>query len=386
MYISPWPGITPSDILRRRRTELPYPLNATHRLSFCVARSGIFHLFRALHLQSSETVLMPDYHSGNEVSATLAAGANVIYYPVRRNLEPDLEALYRMARQTNPRVIYVIHFLGWPQPLREIESIAREHGSTIVEDCALSLLSECDGKPLGSTGDYSIFCLYKTLPVPNGGVLVQNRNRLPELANLATEPCPRMASIGRTTELAFEALRSRRDKLGKTLFEAKQSVGRALRRNGVRHVPVGDIDWNPANVNIGMSAVTDRIAGGLDFNRIRAIRRANFERLRELLPDAPLLRRDLPDGVCPLFFPMLVQDKTATAHALQARGISAVQFWNDEHPHAAPRSGPDARLLRRHVLELPIHQDVSATQLAYVAEVVRGMKLQRALQADYAQC
>ena len=39
---------------------------------------------------------------------------------------------------------------------------------------ALSLLSEPDGEPLGSFGDWSIFCLYKTLPVPNGALLVQN--------------------------------------------------------------------------------------------------------------------------------------------------------------------------------------------------------------------
>src|SRR5262245_42829462 len=41
----------------------------------------------------------------------------------------------------------------------------------LVEDCALSLYSrDPSGRWLGSTGDLSIFCLYKTLPVPHGGV------------------------------------------------------------------------------------------------------------------------------------------------------------------------------------------------------------------------
>ena len=78
---------------------LPYPLNAPHRHSFCVARSGIYHLFRALRLKPGETVLVPDYHSGNEVAAIRAAGATVVHYPIRRNLEPDMEALSRMVKR-----------------------------------------------------------------------------------------------------------------------------------------------------------------------------------------------------------------------------------------------------------------------------------------------
>jgi hypothetical protein len=42
-------------------------------LSFCVARSGIYHLFRALNLKPFDQVLVPDYHSGNEVAAMRAA-------------------------------------------------------------------------------------------------------------------------------------------------------------------------------------------------------------------------------------------------------------------------------------------------------------------------
>src|SRR5579871_6969945 len=106
MYISPWPGITPRDLFRSRAAcELPYPLNAPHRLGFCVARNGIYHLFRALDFKSSDVVLVPDYHSGNEVSAMLAAGATIVYYPIRRTLEPDLDALSRLARRLKPRVI-----------------------------------------------------------------------------------------------------------------------------------------------------------------------------------------------------------------------------------------------------------------------------------------
>ena len=378
MYISSWPGLTPRDLLAAPASRtLPYPLNAANRSSFCVARSGIYHLFRALEFQPGQTVLAPDYYSGNEIAAIQAAGASVVHYPILRNLEPDLEALARLAKQFSPRVIYVIHYLGWPQPMREIQALCRSSGSILVEDCALSLLSEKDGRRLGSSGDYSVFCLYKTLPVPNGGLLIQNNAALPKLGGLRLEPCPALATVGRSVELAFEALRSRANRVGQALFGIKQTVGRALRASNVRHVPVGDIGWDLGNVNLAMSPFSDRVMRSLDYEFIRERRRRNFLLLRDMLQGrVRMVREDLEEGVCPLFFPILVNDKHAAARALWQLNIGAVEFWNDRQDN--PSIGPDARYLRSHVLELPIHQDVTAAQVEYTANQVLRLELEPA--------
>ena len=356
---------------------MPYPLNVPNRHSFCVARSGIYHLFRKLQLKPGQTVLAPDYYSGNEIAAIQAAGASVVHYPIKRNLEPDLDALSRLTEDIVPRVVYVIHYLGWPQPMEEIQAMCRKSGSILIEDCALSMLSETAGKPLGTFGDYSVFCLYKTLPVPNGGLLVQNNTALPGLNGLQLEPCPKIAAVGRSAELALEAVRSRWNGVGKVSFEIKQAIGRRLRAASVRHVPVGDIGWNIGNVNLAMSSISNKVMGGLDYQDIRARRRENFLLLQGKLEGrVRMLRADLPEGVCPLFFPILVKDKAAAARDLQRQGIGAVEFWND--PQSNPAIGPDARYLRSHVLELPIHQDVSPAQVEFIAEQVLRMKLEPA--------
>ena len=379
MYVSSWPGLTLHEFCQSHSDRnLPFPLNAENRLSFCVARSGIYHLFHALRFKKGDIVLVPDYHSGNEVSAIRAAGASIVYYPILRNLEPDLEALSRLAR-LNPRVIFVIHYLGWPQPMKDIEALCRERGSILIEDCALSLLSEMDHKPLGSSGDYSIFCLYKTLPVPNGGLLVQNRNILGDLAKLELEPCPRTAAAGRSAELALEAVRSRSDGIGKALFGIKRAFGQLLRAARVRQVPVGNIGWNVADVNIAMSSISNTVMGRLGYDQIRRKRRENFLLMqRRLEGRVSMLRKDLNEGVCPLFFPILVQDKHSAARALWQRGIGAVEFWNEGDPQATCDGGTDARYLRAHVLELPIHQDVTRSQVEYIADQVLRLELQPA--------
>src|SRR5262249_17886656 len=151
------------------------------------------------------------------------------------------------------------------------------------EDCALSLFSETEGQPLGSFGDYSVFCLYKTLPVPNGGLLVQNRGALPELDALALERCPRISAAGRSPEPALETGRARFDRLGRALVTLKQSVGRSLRAASVRQVPVGDIGWNIGNVNLAMSKISHSILRGVDHARVLRIRQENFRRLQRRL-------------------------------------------------------------------------------------------------------
>jgi len=375
-YVPAWPGLSPAHLLGSRRAwARPFPLGAGNATFFYRARNAIYHLFRALRLERHETVLMPDYHSGNEVSAVRAAGATVRFYPIRRSLEPDLDAVSELCRRHRPRVLFAIHYLGWAQPLAQLATLCREQDMLLIEDCALSMLSETQGRPLGSFGDYAVFCLYKTLPLPNGGMLVQNGRALVDLARLPLRRCGIASLGGRTAELLLEWTRGRTGRLGAGLAALKAAVGRRLTSLGVERVPVGDMGFELDQVDVAMSPICARLLAQFDYAAIRERRRANFRALgRRLAGRVPLLKRELEEGVCPLFFPILVEDKPSVAQALWRRGIAAVQFWNEGDPEADAAGAADARFLRRHVLELPIHQDITAAQLDYMAEEVTSLE------------
>lgn len=378
MYVPCWPVLGPRCLLGGEPApSLPFPLSAARRDSFYVARGGIFHLTRALGCGDGGTVLMPDYHSGAEVWAVRAAGATVRYYHVTRDMGVDLDELKALCDR-KPRALYLIHYLGWPQPVSEVRALCRERGVLLIEDCALSLLSRCDGQPLGTFGDFAVFCLYKTLPVPNGGLLVQNADGPRALGGLELRPCGRTSVLARAAELVLLWLRTRSERLGAALMCGKRAAGWILDRLGIARLPVGDISpefstpgYDTGKLDVAMSPFSAALLHRLDYGAIVRRRRENFERLaRRLAGRVALARRDLPEGVCPLFFPILVPDKAAAARALRARGIEAVEFWNYGHPEAPAQTGPDAAFLRRHLLELPIHQDVTARQVDYMAEQV----------------
>src|SRR5258706_13697702 len=94
--------------------------------------------------------------------------------------------------------------------MAELTDLCRRREMLLVEDCALSLLSETAyGGALGSFGQWSVFCLYKTLPLPNGALLVQNEQRLESLERLKLRRAGSASVLGRTAELGVQRIRCR---------------------------------------------------------------------------------------------------------------------------------------------------------------------------------
>ncbi len=375
-YVPTYQGLSATDFVRSTTDGNDwFPFNVPHRLPFYRARNAIYHLFRALlETNPGLTVLAPDYNSGNEVLAIQAAGAKIHYCPVRGDMALDPEDVERYCRIHNPDLLYVIHYAGWAQPMPALVDLCRRRGMLLVEDCALSLLSDLDGRPLGSFGDWSVFCLYKTLPLPNGALLVQNGPRLESLERLRLRDAGSASVLGRTAELLVQRIRGRANGVGAALQLVKRSMGRAAGALEVRRANVGDIGFNMDDVDLAMSRMSERLLTRMDFAGIKQRRVENYRQLSErLTPDVIQVFPELPEGVCPLFFPIIVPDKHAAAEALRARGVDALEFWNDSCEPGGHEMSSDARFLRRHVLELPIHQDLTARHIDHVARQVSAL-------------
>ena len=381
-FVPTYQGLSATDFIRAAVKEADcFPFNVPHRLPFYRARNAIYHLFRALiETNPGLTVLAPDYNSGNEILAMRAAGAILRYCPVRRDLTLDPDEVERHCREHNPDLLYVIHYAGWPQPMAELVDLCRRRGMLLVEDCALSLLSEADGRSLGTFGDWSVFCLYKTLPLPNGALLIQNGPRLESLERLTLRDAGSASVAGRAAELLVQRIRGRANGVGAALQAVKRGLGRAAGALAVRRANVGDIGFNIDEVDLAMSPLSGRLLERFDYHVIRQRRVENYRRLAALLrPDVVQAFPSVPHGVCPLFFPVVVPDKHAAARQLLARGVDALEFWNDSSEPGGHEMGPDAQFLRRHVLELPIHQDLTPRHIDHIARQVNRLQIAMAV-------
>jgi dTDP-4-amino-4,6-dideoxygalactose transaminase len=340
-------------------------------LTFYRARNAIYYLFKALKSETERlVVLVPDYNSGNEVLAIEAAGATIRYIPIGADGQIDLTHVERLCDVHRPDVLYVIHYLGWPQPIRRLAELARTRGMWLVEDCALSLLSDAGTQPLGTFGHWSIFCLYKTLPLPNGACLVENSRHLAGLDDIHLRQAGLPSVLGRAAELVVRNMRTRSDTLGVAMESMKRAAGRAAGAMEVPRAKIGDIGFNIDEVDLAMSDISYRLLKRLDFEQIRSRRIENYHRLADQLAGhVTLLHDDLPTGACPLMLPIVVEDKQDVAEVVRAGGVDVLEFWN-YGAGSSDSESENAQFLRRHVLGLPIHQDLTARHIDYVAAQV----------------
>jgi len=269
------------------------------------------------------------------------------------------------------RALHLTHFVGFPGPVREMKQIARRHGLYLIEDCAHALLTLDGEVPLGQTGDVAIFCFYKGLPVPNGGALVINDPAIPNVPQPRPPPLSSTYSLMASSMLRYQALRGGR--AGRALRRLALRLGKGtLRASKVSPVLTGSEHFSRDHLDLGMSSVALRIALSQDFDRIRAAQRRNYTFLKERLEDlSEPLFPDLPRGVAPFFYPLVVDDNKRIADRLNARGIEAVDFWRGSHPGCDLAEFPEVARLRRSVVEIPCHQDIPLPTLTRVATVVR---------------
>lgn len=109
----------------------------------------------------------------------------------------------------------------------------------------------------------------------------------------------------------------------------------------------------------------------MDRDEVVARRRANFRHLAARLHDrVPLPFPKLTEGACPLFFPVLVPDKVRFQQKLDALDVQSVNLWDTSHPSCPPDLAAEVSHWRRDCLELPIHQELSGTDIDRVANAV----------------
>lgn len=368
LFVPAFTTLSPAALLRPQRRKQPYPFSAPQVRYFYFARNGLWHLVKLLGLEGRE-ILMPSYHHGVEIEALMAAGARLRFYRVGRKMDVDLEDV---ERQIGPETaaLHLTHFVGFPGPAREMKRIAERHGLLMIEDCAHALLTRVGGEPLGQVGDVSVFCLYKGLPVPNGGAVVVNNPRLGNVPVVPSPPASSTLSLLAASMLRNIALRG--GWAGRTLRQMALGIGKGtLRASKVEPVLTGTQHFNPQDLPLGMTKLALRIGLSHDMDRVRETIRRNYlflqEELGKLVP--PLI--PLPPGAAPLFYPLVVEDSHAMVVEMLARGIEAVEFWRGPHPACDMGQFPDVAWLRQSVMEVPCHQDISMPTLRRIVQAVQ---------------
>jgi dTDP-4-amino-4,6-dideoxygalactose transaminase len=340
--ITVW-GAPPHGIYARRGVaELPFPLEEPTCRIFARARHALWAAVRAVGLGPGDEVLVPAYHHGSEVEALVRAGLTCRFFDVGPALEPDADELDALVG-AHTRALLVVHALGRPQDATRWRRWCDDHDLLMLEDGAQAWLGQSGGLPLGSSGDVAIFCLYKTLPLPDGAAVV-----------CANPPTPTAADGSGASRLL-------RHEVVTTMQESARLTRFARRVRGVGEYSPLD-DFALGDPTAAPSAATDFLLRRLAHGEVRDQRCANYRWLAERL--APWMQPPfdvLPAGASPMVLPITVPpaDKADVLERLARHEIDALDFWSVPHPSLPAGRFPRAATLRSSIIGLPVHQGLS---------------------------
>ena len=317
-----------------------------------MARDALALAGRYLDLKRDDTVLLPAYLC-KEVLRPFAGKSRLLFYDVADDLSVGPDTIRSWLDRERVRLLVVINYFGFLQPWRhEIARICAEHQTVLLEDCAHSLLT--DGS--GDTGHLSVVSYRKLLPVFDGGGL-----RIGGAAPELTVPYhPRLYSNLLSMLATVKALTHFRS-------DTLSRAGVADRRSAA--LPDERPQWQ--GKVLPLSWFTSNGAANAPFAEIIGRRRADYEFWQAHVVAAsglsPVMSR-LGDGVCPLGFPALAEDRDALKSKLERAGVPIKVHW--ALPPGVGSDCVNSQRLSRLMMTLPVYPELSAASRSRAADIL----------------
>ena len=291
-----------------------YLPNCNNYIFLSTGRCAIKLAIRTMRLTIKDEILLPSYLDAEGVLHPVKE-ENISYrfYKVKRDLSADIADI-RKKISDNTKALLIIHYFGFPQPIERILEICEAENIFLIEDCAHAFLSKYNGKLLGSFGDFSIFTYRKTLPIPDGASLIINNPHFTP---------PKISK-------KFDLIRS----LYSILETISLIVGNYSDSRLINYLNRLLAYFSRELINIyskptSPSYISQVLISRFNLDKIISIRRDNFRYLLENvnLEGAYPLYTELPEGVCPLWFPMITKNRDILRKKLIKRGIPSPIFW-----------------------------------------------------------
>lgn len=357
----------------------PSVLDAGHRLDVMSGRMALAHALRHMGAGPGTKVLVPAYHCTALVEPIVWCSAQPVFYRTHADLTADLEDLARKV-DASTRALVVIHYFGFPQDLGALRAFSDAHGLRLIEDCAHAFFGESQGRSLGSVGDYAIASWWKFFPMLEGGCLTSSRfpvGRIPTRgAGLSFEArsmvnaLERAGQLGRLRPLSWLLAALFRLKDGILAWRKRRQQPDAEQRT---LVPTGSPAFDAHWIDRRPSRFSRFVARAAGRSRLVRRRRENYLRLQQALRDQPgcsLVFDDLPPGVVPYVFPLLVHEPERVFPLLKRRGVPIIRFGEYLWSGVDETICPVAADYSRRLFQFPCHQELQESELAWIlAEV-----------------
>lgn len=343
--------------------------------SFTRGRYALHEAYRLSGIGQGATLMAPAYHCVTMLDPAIALGGDVLLYPLKPDLSPDLESLDSVfaAAGSPVRALLATHFFGLAQDFARLKAWCDARRIVLVEDCSHVFFTETFRAPgTGSFGEYVTSSPYKFLACEDGGLLYAADGSL--LGGFTTDPPGLIEEIR-----GFKRALEKRWAPG-----SLPSVGQSLEQlSAITHspAPVTKLHYSeylrPSPFYDASESGKTALRWSRRTVRTSAIepiarqRRQNYERWMEAvssLPNCHALYSLLPDGCVPYMFPLLIDHPDPHFFRLKQLGMP-VWRWDE----MAISDCAVSKHCQLHLLHLPCHQSLGAPQLEWMIGILSAV-------------
>ncbi|MFC3650361.1 DegT/DnrJ/EryC1/StrS family aminotransferase [Dyella humi] len=309
-------------------------------------------------------VLLSAFNCPVVPDAVRAAGYRPVFYDfssVRGNVDWD-----QVATDIGGSVAAVIvsHFFGAPADAEALRERTQKAGVFVIEDCAHAFDASIRGAPVGSLWDAAVFSFNYGKPISlcGGAALVLNAAALRGISM----PCREAdESVERDETAAYlKALSAGRRAIAPVVAPL-DLVRRILRRMRIMTplTPPLASGFGPLRAALGLASLSR-------WREVRAVRNANAD----LVASCGIPLWHVTTGAQPSWLRLraTLRDESVLREAstrLRSRGFRAGNInWPKIDPDCGP--APWARQAARCGIDVPIHQNMSADEIAFIIEVL----------------
>ena len=317
----------------------------TYAVAVANGTLALIAALQALGIGPGDEVVTSPFTFVATLNAILACGAVARFAdidPVTFTLDPDA---VEEALTSRTRVIMPVHLYGQPADMPRFSTLAKKYGALIVEDAAQAHGASIDGRAVGSYG-VGCFSLYATKNITSGegGIVttdnVEIADAIRRLRNAGMRARYDYAQIGfnyRLTDVHAAIALPQLEKLDATNERRRKNAAR------LNDALAGIEGLTTPRVAVGRNHVFHQYT-------VRVTRDARLD--RDQLA-AALAARGIETTIC---YPRVVYDYDCFR----------------AHPGVAPASVPEAERAAHEVLSLPVHPNLSASDVERIADEVRG--------------
>lgn len=348
---------------------------AEHFRHFTRGRYALREAYRLSGIGPGSILLAPAYHCRTMLDPALALGGDVVLYPLRADLSPNLAALDLLATTSSApiKTLLATHFFGIPQDLSVLADWCARRGITFIEDASHALFNE-HHRPsgIGGLGELVVSSPYKFLPSPDGGLLyARDAGRLKSLSMRDPSLLNELRGMHFAWSRAVERRRNRAGVDPARLDAEFAAFAGGQYRSAIerREFSGTSADYRPDHEGYAALRFSRMIYRHPDIDSIAQRRRDRYRQWSTATMNLPYCRPlhpALPEDCTPYMFPLYINQPEPHFYWLKQLGLPLYR-WDSIAVSDCPAAG-DYRL---HLLQLPCHQSLSDSDMDWMIAAVR---------------